>query len=169
MRWFENEKIPHEVIDKAVEVASLSPSACNRQPYRFMIYDETNMVKKLSALPGRTNGYGDNIPVMIAVVGDLSACPFERDRHLIYIDASLAAMSFTFALDTQGVSSCIINWPDISKKEKQINKLLNLKYYEKVIMLIGIGYPNKNGKVAYSKKKNLEHIRQYNTEVVNVH
>lgn len=41
---------------------------------------------------GGATDFAENLPAMIAIVGDLSAYPYERDRHLIYIDGSLAAM-----------------------------------------------------------------------------
>ncbi|MFB4163893.1 nitroreductase family protein [Alteribacillus sp. JSM 102045] len=162
VRWFEPKSVPKNIVDKAIKLASLSPSACNRQPFKFKIFDDPNLLSKLSELPMGTKGYSDNIPTMVALVGDLSAYPFERDRHLIYIDSSLAAMSFILALETQGISSCIINWPDIESLEESIVDFLSLKDCERVIMLIGIGYPDETGKVAYSKKKNLHELRQYN-------
>lgn len=162
VRWFKNKEVPKHKIDNALNVANLSPSACNRQPYYFRFFDEPEELKKISRLPMGTRGYNDNIPVMAAVIGDLSAYPFERDRHLIYIDASLAVMAFILALETQGVSSCIINWPDIEEREKKITEFLNLKDYERVIMLIGLGYPDDTGQVAYSQKKDLNKIRSWN-------
>lgn len=162
VRWFENKKVPRNIIDNAAEVAKLSPSACNRQPFKFKFIDEPNLLSKLCKIPMGTKGYAYNIPIMAAVIGDLSAYPYERDRHLIYIDSSLAVMSFILALESQGVSSCIINWPDIESKEKSISKFLNLREHNRVIMLIGIGYPDKSGKVAYSEKKDLSEIRSYN-------
>lgn len=162
VRWFKDEKISRNIIDNALSVATLSPSACNRQPFRFRFFDEDELLNEIVKLPMGTKGYSDNIPAMAAVIGDLSAYPFERDRHLIYIDSSLSVMSFILALETQGVGSCIINWPDIETKEKNISKLLNLDEHERVIMLIGIGYPDESGKVAYSQKKDIEQLRLYN-------
>ncbi|WP_404427719.1 nitroreductase family protein [Ureibacillus chungkukjangi] len=162
VRWFEQTEVSRELIDRAIEIGNYSPSACNRQPYTFRIFDKGSLVSILSQLPMGTSGYWENIPTMVAIVGDLSAYPNERDRHLIYIDSSLAAMSFILGLETQGLSSCIINWPDIESREKEISKFLNLNKNERVIMLIAIGYPDIEGKVAYSKKKDLEEIRVYN-------
>lgn len=162
VRWFTDEKVSHDSIDKAVSIASYSPSACNRLPYKFRVFDEEKMVKDIAKSAMGTTGYIDNIPTIVAVVGDLSAYPSERDRHLIYIDSSLAAMSFVYALELQSIGSCIINWPDIEKREKTIDKLLNLKTYERVTMLIAIGHEDPEGMVAYSQKKNIDEVRSYN-------
>jgi nitroreductase len=161
VRWFQDQPVEPEKINNALEIAKLSPSACNRQPYEFFIINENQeILKTMQQIPMGTGGFGFNIPVMVAVVGDLSAYPFERDRHLIYIDGSLAAMSFMYGLEVQGISSCPLNWPDVPEKDRQISKLLNLRSDQRVVMLLGIGYADKEGKVAYSEKRNLEQIRK---------
>jgi len=162
VRWYLPKAVPRELIDKAIEVASLSPSACNRQPFVFRVFADPEMVQKVASIPGGTSGYQQNIPVIIVVVGRLRAFANERDRHLIYIDGSLAAMSLMFALETLGLSSCGINWPDLKTKEKQMASLIGLEPDERVIMLISVGYPDPEGLVAFSQKKELDLIRKYN-------
>jgi nitroreductase len=107
-------------------------------------------------------GYVDGIPMMIVVVGNLDAYFHERDRHLIYIDGSLASMSFMLGLETLGLSSCPINWPDIDRLEKKMQKALKLEKYQRPIMCMAVGFPHPEGKVAYSEKRSLEYIRKYN-------
>ncbi len=105
-------------------------------------------------------GYADNIPMLLISVGFLDAYFDERDRHLIYIDASLANMSLMLALETLGLSSCPINWPDIEHLERKMEKLLNLKKFQRPIMCIAVGYPHPDGKVAYSEKRNIKKLKR---------
>lgn len=162
VRWYKNIPIPRNLIDKALLIANYSPSACNRQPFTFKIFDDPDLVRQIATLPMGTPGYAHNIPVIVVITGQLDAYYSERDRHLIYIDASLAAMSFMYALETLGLSSCTINWPDVEKLELKMGNLLNLRNTERPIMLISIGYPDPEGKVPYSQKNNLDSIRTYN-------
>lgn len=162
VRWFEQRPVPRELIDKALEVAVQAPSACNRQPYQFRIFDEPERAQRIAAIPMGTTGFSHNIPAVAVLVGDQSAYFDERDRHVIYIDASLAAMSFLLALETLGLSSCCINWPDIASKEARIKQELGLRDDERVIMLIALGYPDQKGMVPYSQKKPIGHARSYN-------
>jgi nitroreductase len=162
VRWFRQKKVPRELVDKAIEVASLSPSACNRQPFEYIIIDEKKLLEKVVQLPMGTGGYSGNIPMMLISIGNLDAYFSERDRHLIYIDASLANMSLMYALETLGLSSCPINWPDVESREKKMAELLNLKVHQRPIMCMAVGYPDPNGMVAYSQKKDLNLIRSYN-------
>lgn len=162
VRWFLDEKVPHELLDKAILAANQSPTACNRQPYEFRVIDKPELLCEIASIPMGARGYEKNIPMMIVIVGNLDAYFDERDRHVIYIDASLANMSLILALETLGLSSCSINWPDIEVKEQQMQKLLNLKPYQRIIMCLAVGYPDPEGFVAYSEKRSLDLIRKYN-------
>lgn len=152
-RWFNSQTVEQEKIEQAVNIALQAPSACNRQPYEFYVIQNQPLLSKLANLPGGTTGFADNIPCLIAVVGDLSYYPESRDRHVIYIDGSLASMQFMLALETLGLGSCPINWPELYMLDKKVTKLLNLPHYKRVVMFIAVGYPDKQGQIAYSDKK----------------
>lgn len=166
VRWYLQKAVPRELIDQGILVAAQSPSACNRQPFQFRIFDEPEMVKKVASVPIGTKGFSHNFPAIVVVVGKLRAYFRERDRHVIYIDAALASMSFMYALETLGLSSCPINWPDIEACEKKMTALLNLEPDERVIMLISVGYPDPDGMVPYSQKKSLDLLRRYNSNEI---
>ncbi len=164
VRWFLPKPVPRELVDKAILVAGLSPSACNRQPFVFRVFDDPESVRKVANLPYGTAGYAENIPVMIVVVGRLRSYFDERDRHLIYVDGALASMSLLYACEVQGLSTCCINWPDVEEREREMAKMLDLEPDERAIMLIAVGYPDPEGMVACSRKKPLEQLRRYNFE-----
>ena len=119
VRWFLSRPVPRDAIADAIRVASLSPSACNRQPFYFRIFDAPADVRRIAALPYGAAGYDYNIPAVAVVIGRLRNYFDERDRHLVYIDGGLAAMGFVYALEVQGLSSCIVNWPDIEEREQK--------------------------------------------------
>lgn len=161
VRWYQDKPVEAGKIRQAVKHASLAPSACNRQPFRFFTALEKNKAVEIAKYAMGTAGFADNIPAMIAVVGDLSAYPFERDRHVIYIDGSLAAMQLMLSLETLGLSSCPINWPDMPERDKKISQALNLKAHEKVIMLIAFGYADDNGMIPFSHKKSEDTLIEF--------
>lgn len=161
VRWYLDKPVPRDLIDDALKIANFAPSACNRQPYYYKIIDDLELVRKVAKIPLGTGGYGHNIKTLALLIGDLSAFRFERDRHLIYIDASLSAMAFMYALETLNLSSCPINWGEVPKLESRMRKLVKLKPYERIIMLISIGFADLSGKVAYSKKKSMDELRKY--------
>ncbi len=161
-RWFLKKKVARKDIDEALLVARQSPTACNRLPYEYRIFDDPKLAKIVTNTPFGTAGYADNVPVVAVLVGKLDSYFSTRDRHAIYVDSSLSAMSFAFALETKGISTCMINWPDFEPLEAKMQKLLGLRFDERPIMLIAIGYADPKAEVPYSQKKSLDVIRSYN-------
>lgn len=162
VRWFRQEPVPRELIRKAVDVASMSPSACNRQPFEFRVFDDPELVDEVASLPAGTKGFHHNFPAMIVLVGELRNYYGERDRHLIYIDASLAAMGFVYAAECLGLSTCCINWPDIEEYEQEADEVLGLEPDQRPVMFMALGYPDPDGMVAYSQKKPSRQICTFN-------
>lgn len=162
VRFFDDRPVPRELVDKALLVARQAPTACNRLPYEFRVFDDPAMVKKVANIPFGTAGYADNIQTVVVVVGKLDSYFSPRDRHAIYVDASLASMSFMFGLETLGLSSSVINWPDFEPLERKMQKTLGLQGSDRVVMLIAVGYAHPEGLVPFSQKKELDTFRRYN-------
>lgn len=165
VRWYEDRPVPRASVDAAVKVAAQAPSACNRQPVRFLIFDSPESARSVAAVAMGTKGYAEQLPALAVVVGNQAAYADPRDRHLVYIDGSLAAMSFIFGLEAQGVSSCCINWPDIGSLDRQMRQKISLAPYEQVIMLIAYGYGREGSLNPFSEKKSLERMREYRVDV----
>jgi nitroreductase len=147
VRWYLPRRVPHELIDRALDIAAQAPSACNRQPFEFRVIDDPAVLETVSRIPLGTGGFAHNLPALAVVVGKLRAFANERDRHLIYIDGALASMAFIYALETLGLSSCCLNWADIGSRERQIARALDLGSDERVVLLIAFGYPDPAGLV----------------------
>lgn len=153
VRWYLDRPVEEALLRKAVQAASLAPSACNRQPFRFHVVRDPERATDIARCARGTAGFADNLPCVITVVGDLGAYPAERDRHVIYIDGALAAMQLMLACETLGLSTCSINWPDIEEQEALLSGKLGLAYHERPIMLLAVGHADPEGGIPYSQKK----------------
>jgi len=163
VRFYLPKIIEADLIKKAMKIAALSPSACNRQSFKFLFFNDNNLVRKISQIPGGVSGY--DIPSVIVVVGSYRGYFDERDINAPIIDSSLAVMSFLFALETLGLSSVCINWPNLLEREEKIRQLIHLEKDEFIVMLIGVGYPSADGKIPYSAKKDLEELVLINQRI----
>ena len=105
-----------------------------------------------------TAGFSHNFQSLIVVVGDLNCYPYERDRHVIYINGSIAAMQLILSLETLGLSSCVINWPDIEQYEKRMSARLGLELDQRPIMVIALGYADPQGMIPFSQKKTAKQL-----------
>jgi len=153
VRWFLDQPVPRDLIDRAITAAAEAPSACNRQPFFFRWFGTRAEASRIAGIALGTAGYAEQIPSLIVILADLSCFPHERDRHVPYIDGSLAAMQLMLALETLGLGSCPINWPDIESLERRMDEALQLPPHIRPIMLLAIGHPDPQGGVAYSAKK----------------
>jgi len=160
IRWYDNKEVPLDLIRQAIEAGLAAPSACNRQPFRFIIIQDKKTLARVVRMPIGCDTFAGNIKLMVAMIGDLSAYFDERDRHLIYLDGGLAAMNFMLALETLGLSSCPVNWPDIEMREQIISGEFNLKTNERGILFFSIGYPLMEGGVPFSARKSVEQVIQ---------
>lgn len=161
VRWFEPRLVTEEVITKALECATLAPSSCNRQPYRYDVIFDKELAVKVANISAGTTGWSQNVNCIAVLIGDMSAFSNVANRHSIYVDGTLSVMPFVLSLEAQGLSTCIINWADNSLREREIRETLDLKAYEKVVLSIAIGYAEKNIKVPFSKRKLVSEISRF--------
>lgn len=153
VRWYQQKPVDSALVHEAVAAAALAPTACNRQPYQFYLINNPEKAADIAKCAMGTVGFADNIPCLIVVVGDLSAYEAERDRHVIYIDAALASMQLMLALESLGLQSCPINWPDEEPREREMAEKLQLQYWQRPVMLLATGYARPDGGVPFSQKK----------------
>ena len=159
VRWFEDRPVDPAAVDRALLVAAQAPSACNRQNLRFhLVYGRAGAQEVLDVVGG-TKGFSHQVPAVAVVIGRLAGYRHTFDRHAIYVDGGLAAMGFLYALETQGLSSCCINFPDVGAQDRAIRTALGLRPDEQVIMLIALGHADPTGLVPASKKRGLESLR----------
>jgi len=161
VRWYADRPVPRGIVEDAVRVASLSPSACNRQPFRFVIFNDAIKAAEVAEVAMGTRGFSHQFPCVAVLVGDLSAYSEARDRHVIYVDGGLAAMSFLLGLEVQGVSSCCINWPDVEERERRMGQLLGLGQTERPVMLISFGYAREGSLIPFSQKKSVAELAEF--------
>jgi|SRR5690554_61060 len=149
---------PMEVLERAVALAALAPSSCNRQPFRFVVIKDADRVGRLARLAGGARTFAHEIPALVVLVGSLGVSPSAGDRHLMYIDGSLAAMNFMLALQSQAYASCPINWPDQDKADAEMAHALGLASYERPLMLIAVGKAAPGAMVACSTRKGVKEL-----------
>jgi len=154
-RIYKEKPVPDALLERAFKAALFSPSACNRQPFEFLVYQNPETIDRLVSLPPGITGFEKNIPALVFLIGDLSAYFDERDRHLIYIDGGLVSMSLMLALETLGLSSCVLNWPDVEERESMLENELKLPKHKRCILVMTIGYPDEDGKIPFSAKRDV--------------
>lgn len=161
-----NRQVEPEKIINIVEAGRLSPSACNAQPWHFIVVDEPELKNKVAdAASARLlgmNHFTKQAPVHILIVEEkvnLSSGigGLIKDKNFAFVDIGIATAHMCLAAEAQGLGSCILGWFNESK----IKKLLNIPDSKRVLLDIVIGYPAEDTKP--KKRKPFNDIISYNT------
>lgn len=153
-RHFSKKEVSDEVIRKALDIAKKSPSACNRQSYRVHVFsgqDKDDVLK----LQGGANSFYKEANKAVLITGDMNRY-YTTEMHLPYVDGSLFAMSFIYALTSLGVASIPLTMGRKLNVLKEIHHKLNVPENEVPVILIAIGnYPDK-AEVSMSHRNDVE-------------
>lgn len=158
VRFFSDTPVDSDMVARAIELSVLSPNACNRQSYRFVLVNDEKLA---NTVLGCTFGFrGYKAPAVIVVIGRYRGYFDERDAFVPAIDAGLATMSLLYALETLGMASSCVNWPSLPRNEKSIREHIAMDEDEMVILLVAVGYPDPNGMIACSGRRSLDSVFQ---------
>ncbi len=134
-----------ESINYCLEAARLAPSACNKQPWRFIMVTDKHLRDRLCSedlLPGIPMPWLKAAPV-IAVLCARKGIITHRLAPLLSgvdyatLDCGIAGEHFVLAAERQGLGTCWIGW----FKPKAVKKLLALPRDFHPVALISLGYP----------------------------
>lgn len=166
IRHYQDKMVPVDDLRKAVGIAGLSPSACNRQPFHFYFFSNPDTIADLIDIPGGMDDFDrrDQIPCIGVLTVDYDNYFHERDLLSPVMDAGMAAMAFQFALETLGLSSVSVNWPILPNRYRKISKLIELKKSETPVLFFAIGYPASDALIPASCKKSVEDLMSYDGE-----
>ena len=158
--------VDREIIARILEAARLSPSACNAQPWHFIVVDEPELKNKVadaaSAKLLGMNHFTKQAPVHIIVVEEKVNISsgiggIVKDKHFAFLDIGIAAAHICLAAEAEGLGSCILGW----FAESKMKKLLNIPDNRRVVLDIVIGYPAQP--LRTKKRKPAEEVITYNT------
>ena len=153
--------VEKEKIEKILNSAILSPSACNGQPYHLTVCTGETAKKAAKATQGMgMNKFASDAPVLIVI----SEKPYVKTAAIgsklkgndyRSIDIGIASAYITAEATAQGLGSCILGWLDD-------NKLREICGVDGAVRLvITIGYPAAEDKLRNKKRKDFSDIITY--------
>lgn len=166
-RKFKNTPVDRDIIKRCLEAARLAPSACNAQPWRFIIVDDEKLKEAVaretfsSIVP--FNRFTLQAPVMVVIVTERPNLTAQiggklKDKEYSLIDIGIAAQHFCLQATQEGLGTCMLGWFN----EKPIKKLLNIPKQKGIGLLIALGYPESD-QIKPKKRKAIEQIAEYNS------
>ena len=144
-RKYIDRPVEREKIERITEAGRLSPSACNGQPWHFVVVDDPALRDEVAAATEsvvlRMNAFVREAPVLIVVVREKSnfnsrAGDLIKQKDYSLIDIGIATASMIYQAAAEGLGTCIIGWVD----DKRIRKALGIPSSRKVELVISAGY-----------------------------
>ena len=160
-----DQTVDRAVIDRCIEAARLAPSACNSQPWEFIILDHDSQRRLFAETvfggAYKMNRFALNAPVLIVVVRKRSRLSAQlggmfRGVAFSLIDIGIASEHLCLQAEEEGLGTCMLGW----LHEKKVKQLLHLPRTAKVDMIISMGYPA-DPAIREKKRKSLKEIRRY--------
>ncbi|MBA7699025.1 5,6-dimethylbenzimidazole synthase [subsurface metagenome] len=145
VRDFLDRPVEREKIMMCLEAARLAPSACNSQPWRFIVVDDERLKNKLcgAAFSGiySMNSFCKMAPVMVVVISEKAKFlariggMFQGTKYYL-IDIGIAVEHFVLQAEDLGLGTCWIGWFN----EQAVKSILNVPQNKKIDVLIALGY-----------------------------
>ncbi len=165
VRNYSPRRVERAAIERCLEAARLAPSACNSQPWSFIVVDDEALRRKLAkaAFSGiyALNSFAVEAPVLVVVetlhssaVASVGAC--FRGTPFRLIDVGIACEHFVLQAAEEGLGTCWLGWFN----EGAVRKVLKLSRLAKIHVVISMGYPDGKG-TREKKRKSLDEIRRY--------
>lgn len=139
IRQYSSRPVEDEKLGRVLEAARLSPSASNRQSWKFVVVRDA---KKIALLTEAANGqaFVGQAPVIIAACGTDPEGVMMCGQHRHSIDLSIAVAYMTLEAHEQGLGTCWLG----SFDEKKVKEILGIPANVRVVTMIPLGYPGEN-------------------------
>ncbi|KGN70351.1 nitroreductase family protein [Porphyromonas sp. COT-108 OH1349] len=160
-------EIPDEVLGRIVEAGRLSPSACNGQPWHFVVVKDRELRKSVSdalrtpLAPGM-NKFTTDCSAFIVVVQERTNIAAGigaviKSTDYSSFDIGIAVGFLTLAAEHEGLGSCIIGWLDKGK----LRRLLNVPKGKDIPLVVALG--KSNDKLSQRKRKPEQEVISWDT------
>jgi len=165
VREYSGKPVPREIIEYCLEAARLAPSACNSQPWTFVVVDgqkaKRRFVDRVFSGEYSANDFAKKAAVIIVVVSEQSdfisaVGRYFKDARDYLIDIGIACEHLVLAATEKGLGVCWIGWFD----QKSAKEILEIPEDKKIDVMISLGYPKDDTAMEKTRKK-IDKIRKF--------
>lgn len=166
VRAYRPDMVPREAILRCLEAARLAPSACNAQPWSFIVVTDPELKNHLADLTADRwlplNHFTKQAPVHIVIVIEKPSFTSYlgaklKKKDFSWIDLGIAAEHFCLQATEEGLGTCMLGW----FKEEKVKTLLSIPTQKRVGLLITLGYPTYDD-IRPKKRKQIAEIVYWN-------
>jgi nitroreductase len=150
-----NRPVPKEILVKILDAGRLSPSACNYQPWKFLLISSSSLLEKVRACYQRD--WFKDAPHILVILGFKNQA-WNRSYdgyNSIETDIAIAMTHIMLAAENESVGACWVEAYNPTLLKEAINPGEN----QLIFGIMPLGYPKAGFKKTFNKKrKSLEEI-----------
>ena len=160
-RNYDGRMVEKEKLLACVEAAQAAPSACNSQPWSYIVVTNKDLlpqVAKITQAQG-LNKFTNQCPAFVVVVEEpayLIGSKKEPNQKFASIDIGLSVGQLCLAATAQGLSTCIMG----SFAEADLKQLLAVPEEKNIRLVLAVGYAADSA-VRPKKRKPVEQIARF--------
>lgn len=141
--------VPREIIEKILDAGRLAPSACNNQPWKFLVISSSDMLDKIKSCYKR-DWFKEAPHIIVATGFKNQAWNRSYDGYnSVETDVAIAMTHLILAAENEGVGTCWIAAYDPS----MLKKVLDIDKNQQVFAITPLGYPKPGFKKSSGKKR----------------
>ena len=137
VRSYKATDVEEDKLNKILEAARFSPSASNRQEWKFIVVRDKGTKKKLAKAAFGQSFIGE-APVVIVACGTESKSVMGCGQPTHTVDVSIACAFMIWQAYELGLGTCWIG----AFNEGETRKILIIPEHVRVVAVIPLGYPN---------------------------
>lgn len=166
VRAYRADPVDRAMVERCLEAARLAPSACNAQPWKFIVVDDPELKNALAdATQTRMipmNHFTKQAPMHVVVVREKANMTSGigqviKNKEYPLTDLGLAVAHFCLQAVEEGLGTCILGWFD----EKKVKKLLSIPASKRAELIITVGFPLQEA-AREKRRKTIDEIRSFN-------
>lgn len=156
-RSYRDTYVDDENLFRCVSAASFAPSACNSQPWNFVVVTKKDVREQLAKLTQETglNRWTDYVPAFIVISEDAEVTLMPKvaeiygTKHFSAGDVGIATAFLLLEAEDLGLGTCVIGTYDDAK----VKALLDLPEGDTVRAIVAIGYPGDDTRRQKNRKE----------------
>jgi nitroreductase len=142
-KYDKNKAVEEEKLIECITSARLAPSACNAQPWKFVIVKDNTLKSQIGdcAASMGLNKFCIDAPAIVALTLEKPNFTSKigsvlKDKEYTLIDIGIVAYHFCLKASDLGLGTCMIGWFN----EKKVKQLLGIPASKRIPLLITVGY-----------------------------
>jgi nitroreductase len=146
VRNYQETPVEREALDRCIEAARFAPSACNAQPWKFIIVDHPELKDELAkaAFGGLLdfNHFAFKASVLVFIVSERQTAfakfgGIVKRKNFSQMDVGIAAEHFCLQAAEEGLGTCMLGWFN----ERKVKKQLSIPTFKRVELILSVGFP----------------------------